>query len=301
MSHYTRIPNALIFSLRGKHSARYLHNRLTNEIVGLAKGSSCQAFALTPQGKIEGFYLVKKINDEELYVVLDAGNVETSYEILNRYHVSEPFIMKYEEGWELLHLFSAEAEIDTPPELPSATNIIHSATRRRAAHFGVDVFGPSSAVTELAVTLQSRGHTERSLAELQLRSARAGVPWYPEILQPGTLLSTGLIPDTISFKKGCYVGQEVMEKLDARGQHPRPLCWFAISSPCEIPIGTSMQHTGEPNAVGEVLFSVVDADSQMTFGFGNVRHSITSPEGITIAGHPPAQLATGTADVHVGM
>jgi folate-binding protein YgfZ len=48
----------------------------------------------------------------------------------------------------------------------------------------------------------------------------AGRPWYGrDVSEENLLHETGLVSECCSFQKGCYLGQEVVARLDARGGH----------------------------------------------------------------------------------
>ena len=52
---------------------------------------------------------------------------------------------------------------------------------------------------------------------------KQGVPVYPDEINEDVILSECGVLDAVSFSKGCYVGQEVIERSDAIGRLPRAL------------------------------------------------------------------------------
>ena len=55
-------------------------------------------------------------------------------------------------------------------------------------------------------------------------------PQFGEDFLDTMLFSEFLIPEAVSFTKGCYVGQEVVEKIDSHGEAPRVLIPCTTSS-----------------------------------------------------------------------
>jgi folate-binding protein YgfZ len=60
-----------------------------------------------------------------------------------------------------------------------------------------------------------------------------GRPWYGvDVTEENLLHETGLVREYHSPSKGCYVGQEVIARLDARGGHVnKRLCGLRLSAP----------------------------------------------------------------------
>ena len=58
---------------------------------------------------------------------------------------------------------------------------------------------------------------------LDVLRIEAGIPWHGRDIDESTLISEVGIDTAISYKKGCYLGQEVVERVAARGQVHRKL------------------------------------------------------------------------------
>ena len=68
---------------------------------------------------------------------------------------------------------------------------------------------------------------------------------------------SGLVPKAVSFAKGCYLGQELVARIDARGHVNRHLRSVEVAGTVTPPVGASV--VGGDREVG-VLSSVVAAD-----------------------------------------
>jgi folate-binding protein YgfZ len=68
--------------------------------------------------------------------------------------------------------------------------------------------------------LVEKGAAPLLAAQLDALRVEAGRAWYGQDVTEANLLhETGLVAECCSFQKGCYLGQEVVARLDARGGH----------------------------------------------------------------------------------
>jgi folate-binding protein YgfZ len=69
-------------------------------------------------------------------------------------------------------------------------------------------------------------------AEAESRRVQAGWPRMGVEIESGTTIpaETGVTPLAVNFKKGCYPGQELVERMDSRGAAaPRSLCRLQVA------------------------------------------------------------------------
>lgn len=117
---------------------------------------------------------------------------------------------------------------------------------------------------------------------------RAGHPAVGrELSQEYIPLEIGLW-DEVSFKKGCYTGQEIIARMESRGKLARMLVHLDLSAPVNAPVDL----TGDDGKrVGSVTSSVV-APSGEVFALGVVKTSLAVPGATFKAGEA---TATATA------
>jgi folate-binding protein YgfZ len=90
-------------------------------------------------------------------------------------------------------------------ELPADALVVHAA--------------PEGAGAARAALLAA-GAAELSRAALDALRIEQGRPWYGvDVTEENLLHETGLVGEYHSPSKGCYVGQEVVARLEARGGH----------------------------------------------------------------------------------
>jgi folate-binding Fe-S cluster repair protein YgfZ len=78
-------------------------------------------------------------------------------------------------------------------------------------------------------------------------------------------------PSAVSFSKGCYVGQEVIERSDAVGRVPRLLKRITFSKPTLIESGTPVVTT-TGDEIGKVISAYCSEDEGLGIVFCTLRN-----------------------------
>ncbi len=217
---------------RGRDRARFLHNLTSNEVKKLVPGAGCYAFLLTPQGRIQADLL--------LFCFADHFLIETEPELrekvpahLRRYIVADQVELEdvtartAEIGLEGPAAAALLAALGAPA--PSA-DFAHSpweeaevANAGLTGQPGFRVFCPLEAAPGLIARFESAGARPAAPQDVRLVRIENGKPRYGE-----DILETSLPQETqqmhaVSFTKGCYIGQEIVERIRARGHVNRKL------------------------------------------------------------------------------
>lgn len=120
-----------------------------------------------------------------------------------------------------------------------------------------------------------------SAAEMEEQRIAAGIPAVPADLGPGDLPQEGgLDVGGISFNKGCYLGQEVMARLQSMGTPRRRLFRVAGAGPM-LPAGTALQQEGK--AIGEMRSGAATANGFIGLAMLQLAHFKPEP-ALTVAG-----------------
>lgn len=128
---------------------------------------------------------------------------------------------------------------------------------------------------------------------LEVLRVEAGVPMLGEELDEEVLPAEARLERAISTTKGCYVGQEIVARLRARGQVNHLLVGLALE-------GEDLPEPGQGLAVGDKrtgeLTSVVRSPSRGPIALGYVRREHAEPgTRITLAGDAGGRSATVAA------
>ena len=105
------------------------------------------------------------------------------------------------------------------------------ATKSASNLFGFDAYYPMEYQSQVEEILARQEVVNIDEDTFELLRVESGVPKYGIDMDEKTIaLEAGLGPTHISFTKGCYVGQEVIARIDSRGHTNRALTGFVIHS-----------------------------------------------------------------------
>ncbi|MFM8646026.1 MAG: YgfZ/GcvT domain-containing protein [Actinomycetota bacterium] len=197
-----------VITARGADTRSFLHSQLSNDIISLAPESSRYSFVLEPTGKLSAFLRVRCVAEDHFVLDVDAGCGEDALTRLNKFKIR----VKCEFTLTSQHVvavrgLNAEARTATLAQ-PGAVAAWHEADG------AVDIF---AAANGLAVTATPTAPLA-DLATYHAERVRCAWPIFGIDIDGDTIpAETSLVDDCVSFTKGCYPGQELVERMDSRG------------------------------------------------------------------------------------
>ncbi len=212
--------------VRGRDRARLLHNITTNDVKGLAPGDGCYAFLLTPQGRIQADLMVFCFRD---YFLLDTEpeTREKALQYIRRYIIADQVELTDVSGE------TGSLGLEGPDSERVLASLGASIPRKEFAHAawgdfivaavtttgqpGFRLFCPAVAQTELSARLESAGAVRASAEDARVVRIEKGWPRYGEDIRETSLPQETEQMHAVSFSKGCYLGQEIVERIRARG------------------------------------------------------------------------------------
>ena len=211
-------PSPVVFKVTGKDARRYLNNRLSNDLRTVSAGSSLVAGALTPQGRVEGLYTVYVVSDDLFYLASDGGERQPLIAALGRYIVSDRVSIVDCSADALVGHVAGHDPLVCGEGVLCLTH-----PQRRIGTEGRDfLLITENAAAVLAQVTEQLG-ASLSTSEYDLKRFAEGFAQYPMEINDSLILTEARLRDAVSFQKGCYVGQEVIERSDAIGKLPRHL------------------------------------------------------------------------------
>lgn len=254
--------DAIILKISGPHANRYLNARLTNDI-RIPVGSSIQAAILTPQGKCEGVFTCFRTESDQVLLICDAGLRDEVIAAFKRYIVADRVdVADVSSEYELIHLYQMPAELNLKNEFDAQINDYGIViARQRSANLGIDILKnkniPSN-LTSLDEITSEKANYLRVLAK---------IPAYPQELRERLFLEASL-SHCVSSSKGCYTGQEVVERILSHGKSPKILLPIDFQK-SGANVGDKV--TVEGSAVGEVV-SVYSFEPMKPLGFVTIKN-----------------------------
>jgi folate-binding protein YgfZ len=223
----------------GPDAASFLQGLLTNDVAGLEAGESCPALFLDSKGHIRAAMRVARTGPEAFTLVAARGDGDGIVALLDEYHFSEDVDIIGPEAFAAVTVAGAldvavtGADLVLPGEVPGTADAI-----------GVDA----------AAILDAVGGAAGTPEELEILRIEAGVPRVGIDVGPANLVQeAGLEATTVSFDKGCYLGQETVARVAYRGRVNRRLRGLTLPGP--VTPGAAVRLAGRE--VGVVTSSAV--------------------------------------------
>jgi len=216
-----------VLRVEGKDAFAFLQGQLSQDLDALPArlGSGVDALLLQPAGKVAALLRVTRWTDGALLLDVDAGWGEAVSTRLRR------FLLRMDVAieplpWRCLALRGPRAhEVDT-----GALGL--------AADWpgwpGVDLLGDPPPRPD--------GVPQATLEDYEVARIEAGVPRMGTELDERTIpAEAGVVERAVSFSKGCFVGQELVARIDSRGGNvPRRLRGLVLEGGDVPPAGAAV-------------------------------------------------------------
>jgi tRNA-modifying protein YgfZ len=158
-----------------------LHSLVSQNIADLAVGSGAWTFLLQPQGKVTSFAYARRLAEEQVVLLTEEGFGEVLRAALSRYRIRTKC--------ELTLSLNSLALVSFADGVP--TFAVSETPEPFAGGEGPGVYNTARVVS--------------------------GWPTQPNEITEATIPNeTGVLRQSVNFTKGCYVGQELVERIDSR-------------------------------------------------------------------------------------
>ncbi len=243
----------------GHDASSFLNGQLSQAIDDMEQGSSRRSLLLDPKGKVVAWLRVTKVEDQVFWLDMEAGFGESALARLQR------FVLRTKVEFELFVANCFAVRGATLPARPASTPTQRTVEIGWAGANGFDIIGPAC---DLPVNLRALLGDPSLLEALRISE---GVPAMGREFLPNTIpAETGVVRVSASFTKGCYTGQELVARVQSRGNNtPRKLHRFTVSGDFSWDSTASLQR-------------LVGADVQCGREVGGTVTSIATLQGETI-------------------
>jgi folate-binding protein YgfZ len=293
-------------TLTGADRVRWLNGMVTNNIRDLAVGHGIYAFLLNSQGKIQAdLYVFNR--GESLLVETDSTQIETILQIFDRYIIMDEVEVENLAGKiaviGVAGPRSAEvlASLGPPSSVQHLGSLQFSEVEVRGQRIRV-VRGDNPSVPnyELCVevkgsqtlwdSLLQGGAQEINADTLEIFRVACGIPQFGvDIRQKDLPQETGQ-ERALSFNKGCYVGQEIAERIRSRGAVHRMFTGFEIEGAMPSP-GFRAQQEGKDVAEVTSVAVTPTAEGERVLALGYGRKELMVPGQEYVAGETTLRVA----------
>ncbi|MDA7874753.1 aminomethyltransferase [Rhodopirellula sp.] len=248
-----RLDHLSVVEVSGADSSTILHNLTTNEVRALGDGEGRETFVTDVRGKTLGHVCLFK-QGHGLRLVGPSGQSEAIFSHIDRYTIREDATAEIRDsdyvGFVITPELAGKCNFDCTEETTlkslsfenEASGVTVQGVRwlgeksvllclpRADAGRALEILGsllPDGAELQDAELLDVEVGGEAAFHEARVV---AGFPWYGVDLDDSNLpQEADRDPETISFTKGCYLGQETVARLDAMGQVQKKLVRWKIT------------------------------------------------------------------------
>ncbi len=249
--------------LIGSDRVRWLNGMVTNNVRDLPVGHGVYAFLLNPQGRILGdLYAYNR--GESLWLDTGQAQVQKILEVFDHY-----IIMDDVEVENLNDQFSATG-ISGPKSLAVLQSIglqvadlqplglcevvwnqipltvVRGASEKRESY---EIWSSLEISQRLLDALAQTGAHPVHSDTLEVYRIGLGIPRYGQDIRERDLPQETAQARALNFSKGCYVGQEIVERIRSRGAVHRTFTGFMLEGGLPS-VGTKVQMDGKD--VGEI-------------------------------------------------
>jgi folate-binding protein YgfZ len=285
----------------GSDRADFLQGMLTNQIKALTPGQGVHAAHLTVQGRVVADMRVFVLGDE-IWLDLPVQRKTLLRETLERYLVADDVELADDDAF--LPLLSLEgprsrevasavfgARFDGMMPLAHVERDgFRIANAGNCGERGLLVFGRTDGAPHLWRRCRDAGAVPVGMQALDVLRVEAGVPWCDRDMDESTLAPEVGLQDAISFTKGCYIGQEVVERVAARGQVQRRLMGVRCEGDRVPAAGSKVSRGGEE--AGAITSAVHSPAPQGVIALAYIRRSAWEPgTAVEIDGTGHGQVA----------
>lgn len=279
-----------MFWVTGPDAVSFLQGIISQDVEQLSPGAVGRSLLLEPRGKLRDIVWVLRGEDRVGFV--SAADAQATMEELARWKIRVKADLTMEERPVTAVVGPRSTDVvrelmADPPQPgswsagPPLVAAVDLGPQRR-------YFVVGSTVDEL---VGAGGVPVGSLAYDAVR-IEAGEPRMGVDVDEKTIpQEAGLVADTVSFTKGCYLGQELVARIDSRGRVNRSLRGVVVADAVLPPAGATVVHSGEPR--GTVTSVAESLHLRAPVGLALVRREVADGDAVTL------EWDGGSADAEV--
>lgn len=281
--------------LTGADRHKFLHNFCTNDIQGLAVDEGCEAFVTNVQSRILGYIQVFN-QGESLWIDTAPGQSEAITNHLDRYIILEDarliirtpefgslYLTGPQAGDMLDKLGVKPLEVNQQQQMTDSDSKL---TVRRVDWFGQPGYLCSLQYVKIAEFWQAlidQGAVPSGQEVFDALRIESRYPIYGVDLSDSNLAQeASRTSQAISFKKGCYLGQEPIARIDSLGHVNQEVRVIALEQDWLPPQGAKvMVGSGDDTKeVGQITSAARSFGKYPVVAMGVIRRGVNEPESV---------------------
>jgi folate-binding protein YgfZ len=222
-----------VVEVAGPDAGTYLHGQLSQDVLGLAVGSSALTLLLQPQGKVEAWLRLTRMGDDRYWLDVATGYGAPTVARLERFKLRTDAELRLAT----LELVAVRGPAAAAGPFALGFGEPGGGAVLDALWPGIDGFDVLAPDVQLPPGL-GEGPPEA----LEALRIRLGIPAMGAELTDSTIpAAAGIVDRSVDFTKGCYVGQELVARIDSRGSNtPTRLRGIRLAGPMTAAPGAEL-------------------------------------------------------------
>jgi len=283
----------------GPDAIDLLHRMSTNDLLPLIgkRGAGSQTVLTTEKGRIIDHLIVLSQGDSA-FLITSRGNEQRVIEWLDKFVIMEDAKFTNASAEYLQYLVFGPRALTVMNELfggeVSALENLHFVDRElagtivqvqrwhRIIESGWAVYAPKehadAVLAALTETVFSAGGAVIGDETYNTIRIEAGLPEMPtELNEKHNPLETTLV-QAVSWTKGCYIGQEVIARLDSYDKVQRHLMGITLEGSATVNGNPLQVKTASGEVIGEVTSTALSPTIGKTIGLAFIKSAYANPE-----------------------
>jgi tRNA-modifying protein YgfZ len=246
------LPGREIIRLAGEEAGSFLQNMLTNDVNALQVNQAQITGFCNPKGRLLAIFQLIRRQDDYL-VILPAGLAEPISQRLNLFKLRSKVDISLMKESHVLGLVHPQADIG-PAQQWQGKNIKQGLIVRQPGEEPRSLLIVDNNRIDLLSDWLNQGWSLAPEDHWQRLEIEAGLPMvFTESTEAFTPQQVNLdLIDGVSFKKGCYPGQEVVARLHYLGTPSRRL-FLGVIQDSQLPGIHSAVTDSQGNTVGHIV------------------------------------------------
>jgi len=270
----------------GEDRVRWLNGMVTNSIQQLRPGEGTYNFLLSVQGRIQGDATIFARADD-LLLETSSSQISTLATLLDRFIIMDDVELADISSTRSGLLIAGPKAASLLQQIGLATDNLEPLTMRSLSWNNAEVdilhaysplvsryelWADEATTTKLASTLQTAGATPCEDQSLEWLRILEGTPLIGTDIRDRELPQETGQTRALHFAKGCYLGQEIVERIRSRGNVHRTFSGFRLDG--DLPAtGATLEADGKQ--MGELTsvaaIPLPDEAQAVHFGLGYIR------------------------------
>ena len=297
---FRRVPWGLVV-VRGPDARGFLQSIVSQDLDPVPEGATVASLLLQPQGKLSVAFRATRRRAGAATDGGDGGDAAVEDAAVEEWWCdTEPEVAERLAAGLLRFRIRVQVEVDDRTASTGAASVVGAApgvvpdglVALPAAWGdvpGCDVVGPVAAVD---AWIADCGLPVGDAGTFEAVRIAAGVPRHGIDIDESTIPQEAFLErDAVSFTKGCFIGQELVCRIDARGHVNRFLRRLELAGPTAPGPGAAVHADGK--VVGSVTSAAVVPGTARVVALAMVRREVEPPASVIVddgSGPVPARL-----------